>query len=118
MDHYYDIFHWRLGSDCLVNTTNYELTQHSDHCGVTHKLLLYVERVYERIGAYKRLLEEDAVCALQTALEGFHEIYKRFGYVDVEESMFCITAQNKLRIWLSEDLASHTPRSPYMEKRT
>ena len=31
--------------------------------------------------------------------------------------MFCVTAHNQLRIWLSEDLASHKPWSAYMSKR-
>jgi hypothetical protein len=54
------------------------------HCGSLYNLLLYLERIKDRFHQLKRLSEEDAVYALQCALQGFHEIYKKFGYVDVE----------------------------------
>jgi hypothetical protein len=48
------------------------------------------------------------------ALHGFHEIYDRFGYVDIEENMFCLNNDRKVKVWMSVDLVAHKPRMPYM----
>jgi hypothetical protein len=32
--------------------------------------------------------------------------------------MLCVNSQNQVKIWISEDLASHKPWAPYMTNRT
>jgi hypothetical protein len=46
------------------------------------------------------------------ALKGFHLLFTMFGYFEVEETMFHITNDNKVKVWCSWDISQTKPKEP------
>lgn len=43
------------------------------------------------------------------ALKGFALLFRKFGYLEVQENMFHITKSKKAKVWLSKDISQLRP---------
>ena len=65
---------------------------------------MFYERVYTNLSRIKDIPFGDSLQFYYVGLKGFELLYKRYGYFDVEENMFHITKNHKIKVWCQKDI--------------
>ena len=81
----------------------------------TGKGSIFYERVFTNLARIKDIPFADSLQFYYVAFKGFELLYKKFGYFQVEEEMFHITKNNKVKIWCHKDISQEKPKPMVQE---
>jgi hypothetical protein len=83
--------------------------------GSMGKVSVFFERVFTNLSRIKDISFEDSLQFYYVALKGFDQLFRMFGYFEVEESMLHITTSNRVKVWCSRDISQTKPTQPHSQ---
>jgi hypothetical protein len=108
-------FQWRLTQEFVVNTIYFVENNRKEFCSTHYGAFLYTERIPIKLSDIKDIPYPDNLYILQASLEGFHTVYHKTGFFEIQEHMVCINRQGKVKIWINDNLSKKYPESIYTQ---
>ena len=111
----YDVFEWRLQQEYVVNTCYFIENHRKEFCSTHYRAILYTERIPIKLSEIKDIPYPDNLYILYASLEGFHTVYHKTGFFEIQEHMVCINKQGKVKVWINDNLSRQFPESIYRQ---
>lgn len=73
-------------------------------CSTMHKMSVWVEYIPNRLTFVRgfTLSEVECLYVLQQSLTAFHELFKKFGYFEINSDMIGFNIEGKVKCWLNK----------------
>lgn len=100
---YLEISAWRRNRKHVAGAVYLLCSSEANFCGTMHSATLYLERYAKQLSSARTFTASEGLGLLAACLQGFDELYRKFGFFTIEDSMVWMDSQGEVWVWLNED---------------
>lgn len=78
-------------------------------CSTNYTIKLYMEYMPLKLEDISKISVEDCVYILESALEGFRLLYRRFGAFEIDSNLISINTEGIIKVWINPDYSKNWP---------